>query len=145
MADETEGTPAANEPPTMPPETAVAGVGTSTSGASLVMIGGGLLIVGYLLFGLILNEYWVSWLPLLLAIIAVLLPRIDRSFVEKFAPIGAVTKAVGYLLAIMGVVSLAEDIRFAGSQLDSFVEILGAIVAYAGFAAAYLGARSIDA
>lgn len=142
MADDTQGTPDATGPTPAQPTSASVG---SRSGAGMVAVGGMAVIAGYVVFGLILNEYWVAWLPLLLAIVAVLLPRIDTSFVEKIAPLGAATKAVGYLLAIIGAVAILEDIRFAGSQLDSFVEILGAVVAYAGYAAAYLGARSIDA
>jgi UDP-N-acetylmuramyl pentapeptide phosphotransferase/UDP-N-acetylglucosamine-1-phosphate transferase len=113
------------------------------SGEKMVSLGGLILIVGYLVFGLLANEYWVAWLPLLLAVFAVLLPRIDNGFVEKIAELPVLMKAIGYAIAIIGVFTLIEDVRFAGSTLDEFIEIIGALVAYAGFGFAFVGARSI--
>ncbi len=87
----------------------------------------------------------VGWPAVLLAIMAVTIPRANRSFIEKIAPVDAAMKAVGYLLGLFGIVLIATDLRFASSALDSAVEIIGALVAYAGYVAGFLGARSIDA
>lgn len=151
MTEETgANTPEASEPLGATPAPATEGTATTeskdlfSSSEGMVSFGGGLLIAGYLLFGLILNEYWVGWMALLFAVFAVLIPRVDRQFIEKFAPLNAVMKAVGYTIGIIGVFAVVENIRFASSQLDDFVEILGALVAYAGYVIAYLGARSID-
>jgi hypothetical protein len=113
------------------------------SGERMVSLGGLILIAGYLVFGLLANEYWVAWLPLLLAVFAVLLPRFDHGFVVKIAELPVLMKAIGYAIAIIGGFTLIEDIRFAGSTLDEFIEIIGALVAYAGFGFAFAGARSI--
>lgn len=143
-------TPEAPEPLGATPAPATEGTAPTegnemfSSSEGMVSFGGGLLIAGYLLFGLILNDYWVGWLALLFAVLAVLVPRANRSFIEKFAPLNAVMKAVGYTIAIVGVFAVIENIRFAGSALDDFTEILGALVAYAGYAIAFLGARSIE-
>lgn len=147
MADDTEGTEGAEtqagtpEAPAAPPEPSTP-TSLPTSGQGLVTIGGWLLIATWLFFGVILNEYWISWLPLLLGILAVLIPR-SSSLVAEFASPAAAMKAVGLMIGILGAVNLVEDIRFASSQLDSFIEVLGALIGYAGFAAAFLGARSI--
>ena len=80
----------------------------------------------------------------MLAVLAVLLPRISRESVEKIADVSVLMKAVGYGLAIIGAFTIIEDLRFLDSALDDFTEIIGALVAYAGFILAFLGARSID-
>ncbi len=144
MTDDTESTSSGSEPPSLPPD-ATTGVGTSTSGASLVMIGGALVLGSWVIFELFVDGYVVGWPAVLLAIMAVTIPRANRSFIEKIAPVDAAMKAVGYLLGLFGIVLIATDLRFASSALDSAVEIIGALVAYAGYVAGFLGARSIDA
>lgn len=151
MTEETgANTPEASEPLGATPAPATEGTATTeskdlfSSSEGMVSFGGGLLIVAYLLFGLILNDYWVDWIALLFAVFAVLIPRANRHFIEKFAPMNAVMKALGYTIGIIGIFAVTANIRFASSQLDDFTEILGALVAYAGYVLAYLGARSIE-
>jgi hypothetical protein len=111
----------------------------------MVAFGGGLIVAGWVLFEIILNDYYTAWVTLLLAVLAIMLPRASRAFVDKFAPMSALMKAVGYMIVILAAISLVEDIRFASSALDDFTEILGALVLYGGSAIAWLGARAIDA
>lgn len=116
-----------------------------SSSEGMVAFGGGLIVAGWVLFEIILNDYYTAWVTLLLAVLAIMLPRASRVFVDKFAPMSALMKAVGYMIVILAAISLVEDIRFASSALDDFTEILGALVLYGGSAIAWLGARAIDA
>ncbi|REK22646.1 MAG: hypothetical protein DWQ40_02985 [Actinobacteria bacterium] len=141
-SDATEPTSTTSEPVAAGTEPAV-GAQMFSSSEGMVALGAGLLIASYLIFGLILNDYWVGWMALLFAVFALLLPRVDRGFVEQIAPLPVLMKAVGYTIAILGVFAIVEDIRFASSALDSFSEILGALLAYGGYAIVFLGARMI--
>lgn len=116
-----------------------------SSSEGMVAFGGAVVAAGWLLFDVILNDFYTDWLILLFAVLALLLPRANRAFVEKFAPLPALMKAVGYLLALTAAFSLVENIRYASGNLDDFVEILGALVLYAGAGITLMGARSIDA
>lgn len=111
------------------------------------MVGlGALILIGtYLVFGFILNDYWVGWLAMLLAISAVLLVRVNTPFIEVLAPVPVLLKVIGYLLAIIGLLAFVEDLRFPGGTWNEFPDVIGALAAYAGYATAFLGARSIKA
>ncbi|MFZ0013832.1 MAG: hypothetical protein WAL25_06905 [Acidimicrobiia bacterium] len=115
------------------------------SPTGMVALGGVVLIATWALFGVILNEYWVGWLALLLAVGSVILLRADGSFVEKLAPVPVLMKVIGYLLGIIGVFALIEDVRFFDGTLNEFPDVIGALAAYAGYVIAFLGARSIKA
>ena len=91
------------------------GAGDFTSGEGVVAFAGIVLVVDWLIFGVIANDYWVAWVALVPAIAAVLLPRLDRAGVERYHPLPLLMKALGYTIAIVGVLAIVEDIRFAGS------------------------------
>lgn len=151
MTEESMNTPEGAEPhgvtppPVVEEESNIVESETFTSGEGLVALGGGIVLACYLLFDVILAEYGVRYLAVLFAILAVVLPRMSSGFAARIAPLPVLMKSLGYLLAIVGVITIVENIRFASGALDSFTEILGALIAYAGFTAAFLGARSIDA
>jgi len=111
--------------------------------AGMVALGSIILLGTYLLFGVLLNDYWVGWIAVLLSIGALLLLRVDSSFVEKLAPVPVLVKLIGYTLGVVGALALLEDLRFANGTLNEFPELIGALVAYAGYVVAFLGARSI--
>ncbi len=121
------------------PVSAAADGGSSTGG--LIGLGSLVLIGVYVVFGLLMNEYWIAWIPLVLAIVAVLVSRVD--WFDGVGSKAGILRALGYLLGILGALTLIEDLRFADSQLDSVIEVVGAVIGYAGFAMAFLGARSI--
>lgn len=124
-------------------ESMLSGAGDFTSGEGLVAFAGMVLAADYLLFGLLANDYWVTWLALVPAIGAALLPRLNRASVESFHPLPNLMKVLGYVVAIVGVLTIIEDIRFSGGVFDEFLGVIGALVAYAGFVMAFLGARQI--
>ena len=113
-----------------------------SSGEGMVTLGGAIILAIWIIFEFFLEEYGIPVTTLVLAAIAVVLPRIDRDLVEKLADLPVLMKILGYVLAIAGVFQVITDLRFG--QFNEFVEILAAIGAYIGFAVAFLGARSIE-
>lgn len=132
-----------SESPAVPEGTPSAAGSTFSTPTGMVALGGVILVATYVIFGLLLNDYWVGWIAMTLAISAILLLRAEGSFVEKLAPVAVLAKTVGYLLAIVGLLVLVEDLRFFDNNLDEFPDVIGALASYAGYAIAFLGARSI--
>lgn len=121
-----------------------AGMGSDfSSGEGMVALAGIILLANFVIFELIMAEYFISYPLLLLAVGAAVLPRLRRESVEVFHPLGQIMKVVGYSIVILGVFEILDDIRFDG--YDEAAAIIGALVAYAGYAVAFLGARSIKA
>lgn len=120
------------------------GAGDFTSGEGLVAFAGMVLVAVWLIFGVLANTYWVAWLAVVPAIAVVLLPRLDRASVERYHSLPLLMKALGYLIAVVGILTVIEDIRFASSALDEIFEIVGALAAYAGYVMAFMGARQIE-
>jgi hypothetical protein len=112
-----------------------------TSGEGMVALAGIILLINFVIFELIMAEYFISYPLLLLAVAAAVLPRLRRESVEAFHPLGQIMKVIGYAIVILGVFEILDDIRFDG--YDEAAAIFGALVAYAGYAVAFLGARSI--
>ncbi len=138
----------ASEPSAAPEETPPTPAGTGSSSGfgtptGMVALGGLILIGTYLVFGLLLNDYWVGWIAMLLAISAVILTRVDSKSIEKLAPVPVLLKIIGYLLAMIGLLALIEDLRFPDGTLNEFPDVIGALADYAGYVIAFLGARSI--
>jgi hypothetical protein len=86
----------------------------------------------------------VGWLALLPAIGVALLPRLNRASVERFHPLPETMKLLGYIIAIVGVLTIIEDIRFAEGVFDEVLGVIGALVAYSAFVMAFIGARQIS-
>lgn len=146
MTDESYGTEPVREPNlTNERDDALAGAGDFTSGEGLVAFAGMVLVAAWVIFGVLANTYWVGWLAVIPAIAVVLLPRLDRASVERYHPLPLLMKVLGYVIALVGVLTIIENVRFAGSALDEVFEVIGALVTYAGFAMAFLGARQIEA
>lgn len=153
MTDENQGQEpesGLSRPPGMPGEehddnAVLEGAGDFTSGEGLVAFAGIVLVLDWLIFGVIANDYWVGWLALVPGVAAAMLPRMKRENVERFHPLPLLMKLSGYLIALIGIFSVIEDIRFAGNVFDEVLGVIGALVAYAAFVMAFIGARQIDA
>lgn len=124
-------------------EAAVEDESPFSSGEGMVALGGAIVVLVWLVFELALRDYFISTTVLVLALIAVILPRMNRDFIEKLAPLGTLMKIVGYLLALAGLLEILDDLRFDGFD-DGFTDVIGALGSYAGYAIAFLGARSIE-
>jgi hypothetical protein len=136
--------PAESMPPAAPESKAAvsaSGVGTPQG---MVALGAFILIGVEVVFGLILDDFYISTTALLLAVVAALIFLGRSGTAAKLASVATVMKALGYLLAILGVFALVYDLRYASSALNEFTEIIGALAAYGGFALAFMGARSIE-
>jgi len=116
---------------------------STMTGETLVTIGAALVLGSYLVFGLIANEFHQYTVQLVAAAFAVLVPFVSREAVEKVAPYPVVMKVLGYIIAVSGVFEILFDVRFG--YLDEFMAILGAVIAYAGYVVAFIGARTIKA
>ena len=111
------------------------------SGVALVWMGAGLVLASWVIFEIIVGEYFVSNVGLVLAASLVILPRLAPKALGRIAPLSALTKLGGYALAFSGVVELLDDLRFDG--LEDFASVVGGLIAYAGYVLAFLGARNI--
>lgn len=149
MTNEPEGQePGAEQsgPPGMPEEhddsSVLEGAGDFTSGEGLVAFAGMVLLIVWLIFDIATNDYGMDNLVPLIALVAILLPRIQRETVEKVAPLPVLMKTTGWALLLIGVLEVILDLRF--NAYDDFPSILGALGAYAGYAMAFIGARQIE-
>ncbi|HEX6286920.1 MAG TPA: hypothetical protein VFZ80_05500 [Acidimicrobiia bacterium] len=130
------------EPESHDTESVLAGAGDFTSGEGLVAFAGLVIIGVWVIFSIIVTEYFISWLMLLLAVAAAVLPRLDRYKVEKAQSLPVLMKVIGYAIAIIGVFALVEDLRFG--EFEDIGDILGGLATYAACVMAFLGARQID-
>lgn len=103
----------------------------------------GLILIGVeVIFGLILEEYYINWAVLLAAIAAVII-FYGKGAYDRVGPSGDLLKLTGYVLAALGAFVLVYDLRYASSNLDDLPEIIAALFTYGAFVLAFLGARSI--
>ena len=113
------------------------------SGDTLVMWGALAVLASWVIFEVIVEEYFVSTLSTALAIFLVVVPRIDADAIRNLARPASIAKLFGYLLVAAGVVELVDDLR--GNIFDAGgAAIFGALVAYAGYVLTFLGARKIE-
>lgn len=144
MTDETRGVDPYEEPP--PPDehdqaAMLEGEGDFTSGEGLVSFAGMVLLAVWLIFDIVVNAYGMDNLIPVLAAVAVMAPRLDRSAVERVLPLPLVMKLTGWALVLIGIVEIIIDVRFNAYQ--DFAAVIGALAAYAGYAMAFVGARQI--
>ena len=141
-------------PPQMPGEpapgaaTPPAAASTSSTmfstGEGMINLGCYIIIAVYVVTGLLMNEYWPSWFVVIPAIAIVILSRFGRDTAEKVAPHGVIIKILAYLIALVGVLDLVEDIRFASSAFDEFWDVVGSLAFWAAAVLCFLGARQIE-
>jgi len=113
------------------------------SGDTLVMWGAMVVLAAWVIFEVIAEEYFVSTLATALAIFLVVVPRIDGDAIKNLARPASIAKLGGYLLVATGVVELVADIR--NNIFDAGAgTIIGALIAYAGYALTFIGARKIE-
>lgn len=138
-------TPPPDMPPGMPPEhddaAVLEGAGDFTSGEGLVAFAGMIVIAVWVIFAIILNEYFINWLMLVLAVAVAVLPRVDRGQVEKLHPLPVLMKVAGYGIALIALVELISNVRYG--VLDNIADILAGLATYAAGLMAFVGARQI--
>ena len=122
--------------------TAAAGaLGDFSTGEGMVTVAGFVLLAVWLVFEVITDDYGLSYPTVILAALAVILPRVDRGKVEAVQPLPTLMKIVGYGIALVGVFEIVSDLETGA--YSQFMTVLAALIAYAGFVVAFMGARSI--
>jgi hypothetical protein len=144
MTDESHGTDPVEEPAVpVESETAVVeGAGDFTSGEGLVAFAGMILLAIWVIFDVFLDDYGVGVLTLLLAALVVIAPRMNRTTVERILPLPVIIKLAGYTLAFIGVITVIAAVE--EGFFEGALAIVAALVEYAAFAMAFIGARQIE-
>lgn len=112
-----------------------------TSGEGLVALAGMVILAVWIIFEAIAKDYSVTTLAIVLALLAVVLPRMNREDVEKVQRLPILMKVIGYGLLVVGIVEVIDDISYG--VYNSVFGVIGALLAYAAYAMAFMGARSI--
>jgi hypothetical protein len=114
--------------------------GMNFGGLDLVTIGALVVLASWLIFDVITDDYPMATVAVALALIIAVLPRFDSGAITAFAPVPAFLKLAGYSLALIGAVEILTDIE--NSFFDwGGASIFGALVAWAGYVIAFVGAR----
>ncbi len=111
------------------------------SGERLFALGAALIVVDYLLFELILEEYSFFTGTLLVAAIGLFAVwvRHSRSGASWPVPYGWVAKLLGYMAVFLGLIELLADLRLG--ILDNGADVIGGLGLYAGAVLMLLGSR----
>jgi hypothetical protein len=148
MTDEAPGTdPAEGKPEeTTPPAehdmaTITQGAGDFTSGEGLVALSGIVLLLIWLIFDVFLDDYGLPLFELLVAVAVVVVPRLKKETVETIHPVAVIMKVGGYTLAAIGAFAVISAIE--SGFYDDASTIIAALLSYAAYAMAFLGARQI--
>lgn len=139
MTDESHSPDTGDQSPDVSP--VGGGAGDFSSGEGMVALAGMILLGVWLIFDVILDDFGLASIELLLAVIAVAVPRMNRESVEKVNTVPVIMKVTGYAIAIVGAFFIVEAIE--EGFYDSALTIVAALVSYAAYAVAFLGARSI--
>lgn len=143
MTDEQYGMDPVEEPAAVDQDddSVLQGAGDFTSGEGLVAFAGMVLIAIWVIFDVFLDDYGVGSLTLLLAALVVFAPRMSRETVEKVLPLPVIIKVAGYTLALIGVIEVVAALE--GGFYEDASTIIAALVEYAAFVMAFIGARQI--
>ena len=102
----------------------------------------GMILLGvWVIFDVFLDDFGLASIELLLAVVAVAVPRMNREAVEKVNTVPVIMKVTGYAIAIVGAFFIIEAIE--EGFYDNALTIIAALASYAAYAVAFLGARSI--
>ncbi len=114
--------------------------GMNFGGLDLVTIGALVVLASWVIFDLITDDYLVGTVAVALALIIAVLPRLDSGAITAFAPVPAFLKLAGYSLALIGAVEILTDLESSFFDWGG-ASIFGALVAWAGYVIAFVGAR----
>lgn len=145
MTDEHQTPQPPEESPAEMEQTDSGGVAPSndfSSGEGMVALAGLIILAVWLLFEVFLDDYSISQVGILLAVAAVLLPRLNRDSVERVLSLGVLMKIIGYAIVLNGVIEIIADIEIG--IYDSGSTVIAALISYAAYALAFMGARSIE-
>jgi hypothetical protein len=134
-----EETVQGGEPEPGPPAVAA----PAGSGEQIVMLGAAIVVADYVLFGLIIDEYFFFTGTLLAAAYALFAVWWKRSRSVEDWPIsyGRLLRLLGLTVGFLGLVEFLGDLRFG--VLDNVGDILAGLILYAGCFLMYWGGRQV--
>jgi hypothetical protein len=125
------------QPITPTPATSTPSLG-GMSGETMVMVSGILVLGVYVIFGLIANEWYPSFISVVAATFAVILPRVTS--VGSGISGSTLLKITGYVIAVAGLWDFVFTLRFGWG---GFVDVVGWLLLAASAVLAFIGARAI--
>jgi hypothetical protein len=106
----------------------------------LLMISGGLIIGVYVIFGLIVDEWYPAFLSVVAATFALILPRMKREIGSGLTH-KTLLKITGYVIAVAGLWDFVFSLRFGWG---GFVDVVGWLLLGVAAVLGLLGARAIE-
>lgn len=146
----TDENPGSNElPPEVEPAAPAAAPSAAAasnpfgSGMGMVTLGCWIIVGIYLITGVLMNEYWIAWVAMIPAIAILVLGRVNSTTAESIGPKASLIKVLAYVIVIVAVLDLIEDVRFASTAFDEVVDVIGSLAFWGAAVLCFLGARSI--
>ena len=115
--------------------------GDSSRGEAWVAVAGLAIVILWLIFDVFIDDYGVDNTIAVLGAIAVIVPRLNANWFVGIRR-AAVMKAIGYVIALFGLVELIFDLRF--NVYSDGGTVIAALLHYAAFVLAFFGARAIE-
>jgi hypothetical protein len=132
--------PVSPEPAQQTPAIMPGGPG-GMSGEMMVMISGIIILGVYVVFGLIADEWYPSFVSVVAGTFAIFLPRMKTHSVGPGLTAASLLKITGYVIAVAGLWDFVFSLRFGwGGAFD----ILGWLILGAAAVLGFLGARAIQ-
>lgn len=109
----------------------------------LIRVGAAIVLADYLIFGILMDEYFFFWGTLLFAASALFAVWTRSNNPTASWPVSYAwtMKLIGYSVAFLGALELVEDLRFG--VLNNLADILGGLILYAGAFLMFWGARQL--
>lgn len=130
--------PENQQPMPQSPGTTTSSLG-GMSGEMLVMVSGILILGVYVIFGLIADQWYPSFLSVVAATFAILLPRV-RSVGSGISG-STLLKITGYVIAVAGFWDFVFNLRFGWG---GFVDVVAWLLLGVAAVLAFLGARAVS-
>jgi hypothetical protein len=109
------------------------------SGEMLVMISGILILGVYVIFGLIADQWYPSFLSVVAATFAIILPRVGS--VGSGLSGATLLKITGYVIAVAGLWDFVFTLRFGW---NGFVDVVAWLLLGVAAVLAFVGARAVS-
>ena len=136
-------TPAEQSSPMEGAKSALSDMADFSTGEGLVAFAGIIVLLDWVIFDVFTDDAGFGTLTLLLAALAVFVPRMNPETVAKAHPVSVIMKLAGYALALIGLIDVIVVVD--GGFFDGYegIEVVAVLVSWAAFAIAYFGARQI--
>lgn len=142
MTTDPPPTPEPESPQPIPPTPATTTPSLrGMSGEMMVMVSGILILGVYVIFGLIADEWYPSFLSVVAATFAIFLPRVATGSVGSGISSATLQKVTGYVIAVAGLWDFVFTLRFGWGVV---VDVFGWLLLAAAAVLAFLGARAIQ-